>query len=41
MDFVLPERPIRMRLLAGRGHYEAVIPALRSARTSVWIATAS
>lgn len=41
MDFVLPERPIRMRLLAGRGHYEAVIPALRSARTSVWIATAN
>ena len=41
MDFVLPERPIRMRLVAGRGHYEAVIPALRSARTSVWIATAN
>jgi phosphatidylserine/phosphatidylglycerophosphate/cardiolipin synthase-like enzyme len=30
-----------MRLIAGRGHYEAVIPALRSARTSVWIATAN
>lgn len=41
MDFVLPERPIRMRLVAGRGHYEAVIPAVRAARTSVWIATAN
>ncbi len=30
-----------MRLLGGRGHYEAVIPALRAARTSVWIATAN
>lgn len=41
VDFALPERPIRMRLLAGRGHYEAIIPALRAARTSVWIATAN
>lgn len=41
VDFVLPERPIRMRLLAGRGHYEAIIPALRAAKTSVWIATAN
>jgi phosphatidylserine/phosphatidylglycerophosphate/cardiolipin synthase-like enzyme len=41
MDFVLPERPVRMRLVAGRGHYEAVIPAVRAARTSVWIATAN
>lgn len=30
-----------MRLVAGRGHYEAIVPALRSARTSVWIATAN
>lgn len=41
VDFVLPERPIRMRLLAGRGHYEAIVPALRAAKTSVWIATAN
>lgn len=41
VDFALPERPIKMRLLAGRGHYEAIIPALRAARTSVWIATAN
>lgn len=41
VDFVLPERAVRMRLLAGRGHYEAVIPLLRSAKISVWIATAN
>lgn len=41
VDFALPERPIRMRLLAGRGHYEAIIPAVRAAKTSVWIATAN
>ena len=41
LDFVLPERPVSMRLVAGRGHYEAVIPAVRAARTSVWIATAN
>lgn len=41
VDFVLPERAVRMRLLAGRGHYEAVVPLLRSAKISVWIATAN
>lgn len=41
MDFVTPARPIRMRLVAGRGHYEAIVPAIRAAKTSVWIATAN
>ena len=30
-----------MQLVAGRGHYEAVIPAVQRARTSVWVATAN
>ena len=41
MDFALPARPVRMSLLSGRGHYDRVISAVRSARTSVWIATAN
>lgn len=41
MDFVTPIRPIRASLVAGRGHYEALIPAIRAAKTSVWIATAN
>lgn len=30
-----------MRFVSGRGHYEAVIQAVRGARTSVWIGTAN
>jgi len=30
-----------MQLVAGRGHYDAVIAAVQRARTSVWIATAN
>ncbi|HXI60993.1 MAG TPA: phospholipase D family protein [Polyangia bacterium] len=41
MDFVDPARLIRMQLLAGRGHYEAVVRAVLEARQSVWIATAN
>lgn len=41
MDFALPARPVRMSLLAGRGHYEQIVAAVREARTSVWIATAN
>ena len=41
MDFVDPARLIRLQLLAGRGHYEAVVRAVLEARQSVWIATAN
>jgi len=41
VDFVLPDRPIKMQLLSGRGHYEAVIAAVLRAKCSVWIATAN
>ncbi len=41
MDFVLPDRPITMQLISGRGHYEAVIAAVTKAKCSVWIATAN
>jgi phosphatidylserine/phosphatidylglycerophosphate/cardiolipin synthase-like enzyme len=41
LDFVRSSRPINLRLVAGRGHYESVIVAVRGARTSVWIATAN
>ena len=41
MDFALPARPVRMSLLAGRGHYDQILTAVREARTSVWIATAN
>lgn len=41
MDFALPARPVRMSLVSGRGHYDRIFTALRSARTSVWIATAN
>jgi phosphatidylserine/phosphatidylglycerophosphate/cardiolipin synthase-like enzyme len=30
-----------MRFVSGRGHYETVIEAVRTARTSVWVATAN
>jgi len=41
VDFVLPDRPIKMRLISGRGHYDAVISAVTKATRSVWIATAN
>jgi phosphatidylserine/phosphatidylglycerophosphate/cardiolipin synthase-like enzyme len=41
VDFVRPSRPVALRFVAGRGHYETVIAAVKNARTSVWIATAN
>ncbi len=41
MDFVRPRRSISAALLAGRGHYDAVIQAVMGAKRSVWIATAN
>ena len=41
MDFVRSSRSVALRFVAGRGHYETVIHAVRSARTSIWIATAN
>jgi phosphatidylserine/phosphatidylglycerophosphate/cardiolipin synthase-like enzyme len=41
VDFVRPPRPVSISLVSGRGHYDSVIEAVRSARTSVWIATAN
>lgn len=41
MDFTLPERPVPLRLIAGRGHYETIVQAVLEAQTSVWIATAN
>lgn len=41
MDFVLPKRAVSMRLVAGDGHYDAVVAAVLAAQCSVWIATAN
>lgn len=41
MDFVRDARPIPLQLVAGRGHYEAVVQAVMAAERSVWIATAN
>ena len=41
MDFVRPSRSVALKFVAGRGHYETVIAAVKNARTSVWIATAN
>jgi phosphatidylserine/phosphatidylglycerophosphate/cardiolipin synthase-like enzyme len=41
LDLVAPERAVRMRFVAGRGHYESVVRAVMGARVSVWIATAN
>jgi phosphatidylserine/phosphatidylglycerophosphate/cardiolipin synthase-like enzyme len=41
VDFVDPARSVRLRLVGGRGHYEAVISAVTEATRSVWIATAN
>lgn len=40
-DFVAPARAMEMSLVAGRGHYEAVVQAVMGAECSVWIATAN
>jgi phosphatidylserine/phosphatidylglycerophosphate/cardiolipin synthase-like enzyme len=41
VDFVDPARPVRARLVSGRGHYDTVIRAVTEATRSVWIATAN
>jgi len=41
MDFVTPRRPVALRVVSGRGHYDEVIAAVVAAHTSVWIATAN
>lgn len=40
-DLVGAARAVQMQLIAGRGHYERVIAAVREAHTSVWIGTAN
>jgi phosphatidylserine/phosphatidylglycerophosphate/cardiolipin synthase-like enzyme len=40
-DFTRAARPVSLRLLSGRGHYETVVRAVMEARRSVWIATAN
>lgn len=41
LDFVRPARSLALELVAGRGHYDRVIEAIREARRSVWVATAN
>jgi phosphatidylserine/phosphatidylglycerophosphate/cardiolipin synthase-like enzyme len=41
VDFVRPSRSVALRFVSGRGHYDTVIESVRTARTSVWIATAN
>lgn len=41
MHFVRSERSVALQLIAGSGHYSAVIEAVRRAKQSVWIATAN
>jgi phosphatidylserine/phosphatidylglycerophosphate/cardiolipin synthase-like enzyme len=41
VDFVRPVRAVSMGFVAGKGHYDSVIRAVREAKTSVWIATAN
>jgi phosphatidylserine/phosphatidylglycerophosphate/cardiolipin synthase-like enzyme len=41
LDFTREQASVRAGLVAGRGHYETVIAAVREAETSVWIATAN
>jgi phosphatidylserine/phosphatidylglycerophosphate/cardiolipin synthase-like enzyme len=41
LDFVRAGRAVNVQLVAGRGHYEAVISAVTAAERSVWIATAN
>jgi phosphatidylserine/phosphatidylglycerophosphate/cardiolipin synthase-like enzyme len=41
VDFVRPPRALRAQLVAGKGHYDAVVQAVLAAEVSVWIATAN
>jgi len=41
VHFVRPARFASLSLVSGRGHYEAVIPAVLAAKQSAWIATAN
>jgi len=41
MDFVRQHRPVTLALIAGKGHYEAVVKAAMNAERSLWIATAN
>ena len=41
MDFALPNRAVRLSLLSGKSHYDAVVAPLSEAKRSVWIATAN
>ncbi|MGD8858665.1 MAG: phospholipase D family protein [Myxococcales bacterium] len=41
MDFELPLPGATIELIAGRAHYERVMPEVMEARRSVWIATAN
>jgi phosphatidylserine/phosphatidylglycerophosphate/cardiolipin synthase-like enzyme len=41
VDFVRPGRPVLLSLLAGSGHYDAVVRATMGAERSLWIATAN
>jgi phosphatidylserine/phosphatidylglycerophosphate/cardiolipin synthase-like enzyme len=41
LDLVTPRRPVALRVVGGRGHYDEVVSAVLAAHTSVWIATAN
>jgi phosphatidylserine/phosphatidylglycerophosphate/cardiolipin synthase-like enzyme len=40
-DFVRVGRAVNVQLVAGRGHYEAVVQAVMGAERTIWIATAN
>jgi phosphatidylserine/phosphatidylglycerophosphate/cardiolipin synthase-like enzyme len=40
-DFIRVGRAVTVQLIAGRGHYEAVVQAVMAAERSIWIATAN
>jgi phosphatidylserine/phosphatidylglycerophosphate/cardiolipin synthase-like enzyme len=39
--FATPRRPVALRVIGGRAHYDEVVQAAIGAHTSVWIATAN
>jgi len=41
LHLVAPEREVKLSLVAGEGHYQAVIQPVLEARCSVWVATAN
>lgn len=41
VDFADPVRSVRLSMIGGRGHYEAVVKAALEAKVSLWIATAN